>query len=311
MVRGQAYRDNSRAASDGSLLAIAQPRNHAIVVFDSRPTPPRPMFAFGRYGRQAGEFIRPTGIAISAGRGMLYVSDTDNDRVEVFRLGTGSDGQVRSATFAKAIGRRGGQPGEFAQPAGLALDEEGSLYVCDTGNARVQVFDAQLAFARQWGGAGRGEGKFDAPISAAIEPGGGVVYVSDIGHLDVQAFDRTGQPLFAWGAPLHPEKGVSPGEFAYPFGLALAPGLLFVSDSRRHDVQKFRGKALVGKWGSAGNEDGHFFQPEDVAVIDAQRVVVIDQGGTRGQVFSPDGVLLASFPIPAGDLFAAATPPSS
>src|SRR5262249_27036252 len=83
---GQAYRNNSRVAVDGALLAVVQPRLHAVVVFDARPTVPTPLFAVGRYGHQAGDLIRPTGIAISARRDLLFVSDTDNDRLVVFRL---------------------------------------------------------------------------------------------------------------------------------------------------------------------------------------------------------------------------------
>lgn len=307
-VSGQAYRDNSRAAHEGNLLAIAQPRYHAIVLFDARDAVPRPVFAFGRYGRQAGELIRPTGVALDTGRGLIYVSDTDNDRIAVFHMETDAVGQVREVSFTKAIGRSGSQPGELVQPAGLALDRQRQLYVCDTGNARIQVFDDKLVFARQWGTAGTGPGQLATPSSIALDESGVTVYVSDIGGLQVQTFDRTGKFLSAWGAPRDPAKGVTAGELAFPFSIAVANGFTYVSDSRRQDIQKFRGATLVKAWGGPGNENGRFFQPEGVAVIDAARVLVIDQGGHRGQIFSPDGTFISTFPIPAGDLYPWATP---
>jgi sugar lactone lactonase YvrE len=303
-----AYRDSSRATSDGALLAVAQPRHHAVVLFDSRPMTPRPIFAFGRHGRQAGEFVRPTGVALSARRNLVYVSDSDNHRIEVFRIDTASDGTVRTVDFVKAIGRRGSQPGEFFDPAGLALDADGNLYVCDTGNARVQVFDPGLAFMREWGGAGS-PAPFVAPLSIAVEPSSDLVLVSDVARLEVRAFDRKGTALFTWGAPRNPHEGLSAGEFGYPFGLALAPhAVAFVGDTRRQDIQKFRRDTLIKTFGGPGMEDGRFFQPEGIALIDAKRLVVIDHGGHRGQLFSLDGAFLASFSIPAGDLFPSPTP---
>jgi DNA-binding beta-propeller fold protein YncE len=307
-VTGQAYRDNSRAAYDGGLLAIVQPRYHAVVLFDARSGTPVRLLAFGRYGRQAGDLIRPTGIAVDARRGLVYVSDTDNDRIEAFRLEREAAGVVRSVSFAKAVGRNGSQPGEFKQPAGLALDREGNLYVCDAGNARVQVLNPKLTFIRQWGGAGSALGQFDTPASIAVSQDGDTVFVSDIGRLQLQAFERDGTVVSAWGTPRHPDRGLASGELAFPFAIAAAEGFIYVSDSRRQDVQKFRGPTLVKAWGGAGNEDGRFFQPEGVAVIDGGRVLVIDQGGHRGQIFSPDGAFIMTFLIPAGDLFPWPTP---
>jgi hypothetical protein len=101
---------------------------------------------------------------------------------------------------------------------------------------------------------------------------------------------------------------VAPGELAFPFAITAANGFLYVSDSRRQDVQKFRRSDLIATWGGPGNDNGRFFQPEGIGAIDARRIVVIDQGGHRGQLFSPDGAFLSWFPIPAGDLFPWASP---
>lgn len=305
---GQAYRDHSRVAHDGALLAVVQPRHHAVVLFDSRPTPPRPVFAFGRYGRQAGEFLHPTGIALDARRGLVYVSDTGNDRIEVFRLDTDAGGQVRGAAFAKAIGQHGAEPGMFDRPAGLALDGDGRLYVCDSGNRRVQVFDAQLVFAEQWGGGAADRDLFVTPASLSIARDG-TVFVSDIGRLQVQVLDRAGTPLYAWGAPQHPEKGLADDEHGFPFAVVAAGAGAYVSDTRRQQIRTFRGPKFLTAWGGPGNEDGRFFQPEGIAAI-GDRVLVIDQGGHRGQIFSTAGTFVASFAIPAGDLFPWATPPA-
>lgn len=309
VVSAQPYRDHSRASIDGGLLAIAQPRHHAVVLFDARPAVPQPLFAFGRYGRQAGEFVRPTGVALDARRERIYVSDSDNDRIQAFDLSGDANGKLTGARFAKAIGRTGSAPGELRRPAGLALDGEHNLYVCDGGNARVQVFDATLTFVRQWGTAGGGPGQFRNPSSVAVDAT--TVYVSDTERPDVQGFDRGARWQTAWGTPRHADAGLAAGELAFPFGLALADGSVYVSDARRQDVQQFRGSTLIRVWGRPGSADGQFFQPEGIAVVDAGRVFVIDQGGHRGQLFSHEGRFIAAFTIPAGDLYPWATPASN
>lgn len=308
-ANAQLYRDHSRASADGGLLAIAQPRHHSIVLLDARPAIPRPLFAFGRYGRQAGEFVRPTGVAVDAARGFVYVSDADNDRIQAFRVTRDGTGMVTAAAFAKAIGRTGSAAGELSRPAGLALDGERNLYVCDGGNARVQVFDDTLAFVRQWGTPGNGAGQFRNPSSVAVDAA--TVYVSDTERFDVQGFDRNGTVQVGWGTPRNPAVGLAAGELAFPFGLALAEGITYVSDARRQDVQQFRGSTLIRSWGRPGSADGQFFQPEGIAVLDAARVFVIDQGGHRGQLFSHEGRFIAAFTVPAGDLFPWSTPPAN
>ncbi len=86
--------------------------------------------AFGEAGDEGGAFERPKGIAVdSAGR--VYVSDAQRDLVLVFRL----DG-----TFEYSIGGTGSAPGLFTHPAGLAI-AGGRLYVADSHNHRIQVFE--------------------------------------------------------------------------------------------------------------------------------------------------------------------------
>ncbi len=73
----------------------------------------------------------PTGIAIDANRGLVYVSDSVSHHISVFT----SKGQ-----FVSTFGKRGSEPGEFNYPNGLAVSADGILYVCDTKNNRVQCF---------------------------------------------------------------------------------------------------------------------------------------------------------------------------
>lgn len=70
------------------------------------------------------------GICVSAS-GQMYVSDFWNHRIVVFNV---------AGEFVATFGKKGSEPGEFDMPAGIAVDEDGYVYVCDQRNCRVQVF---------------------------------------------------------------------------------------------------------------------------------------------------------------------------
>ena len=89
----------------------------------------------GSAGKGDGEFHAPYSVA--AGPGVLYVADTDNNRLQAFTF---------SGRFIQRLGREGGDgiagsgPGQFSTPYAVAVDCRGNLYVSDEGNERVQVF---------------------------------------------------------------------------------------------------------------------------------------------------------------------------
>jgi DNA-binding beta-propeller fold protein YncE len=294
------YADNSYAAIDGDLLVLSQPRHHAVLLFHVGRMPPELLHVVGTQGRAAGQFIRPTGVAISATLDRIAVSDAGNNRIQLFRLERGQASEVLRVSFAKSSGRGGQERGEFNAPEGLTLDREGNLYVCDAGNARIQVLDAQLRFARQWGVRGVGVGRLALPLAIAIGPAGDRVYVADGGNPRVHVFDPQGN-LHGEQGRLTPTKG---GTLAYPFGLAVSSkGVVYVTDSRRHVVQQLDAHGnFVSEWGKPGQEPGRFFQPEGIAIDAKGRLLVVDFGSHRGQWFSPAGVLLEHFSIPPGDL---------
>lgn len=74
-------------------------------------------------------------------------------------------------------GSFGSDPEQFSTPQGVAVGGNGQVYVEDTSNHRIQVFDAEGNFVRMWGVLGSGNGQFNDPIGVAV--GNGHVYVAD------------------------------------------------------------------------------------------------------------------------------------
>jgi hypothetical protein len=82
-------------------------------------------------------------------------------------------------------------PATFAKPTNVAVDGDGNLYVADTLNSRIQMFDADGNFISMFGKAGDGPGFFARPKGIAVDADGHI-WVADALQNRVQIFDREG-----------------------------------------------------------------------------------------------------------------------
>lgn len=97
------------------------------------------------------ELNSPTSIALHRDR--IFVLDSAKSRVKVF-----SKGKIN---LIGEFGKMGQEKGQFSHPDGIAVDSNGVIYVGDSGNARIQVFDKKFEFVRTIGTRGTGGGKFN------------------------------------------------------------------------------------------------------------------------------------------------------
>jgi DNA-binding beta-propeller fold protein YncE len=140
--------------------------------------------------------------------GALYVADLKSDAILVF--------DPESGRLLRRIGKGGDQPGEFHQPTNLAFGPDGSLYVSDTLNARVQKLDRQGRVLQVIGALGEAVGEMVRPRGIAVDRDGRL-YVADAATDSVQIFDSTGQLLLMLGGP-----GAGPGDLSLPAKVALS-----------------------------------------------------------------------------------------
>ena len=185
------------------------------------------------------------------------------------------------------FGRQGQGPGEFQDPRGVAVDAAGNIYVADTGNHRVQVFDANGKYLRGWGQYGSGPGEFNEPWGIAVD-GEGNVYVADTWNYRVQKFDGTGKFLTMWGesGDTGGDAGALPGAFYGPRAVALArDGTVLVMDTGNKRIQRFTADGeFVGGYGGFGAGPGQFWEPVGLAVDGEGNVYVADTWNHRVQV---------------------------
>jgi DNA-binding beta-propeller fold protein YncE len=187
---------------------------------------------FGTSGIEPGQFQRPRGVA-AAPDGTLYIADTDNHRIQHLDR----DGTPLNAwgTFADlALGPAPG--GTFYEPWGIAVGPDGSVYVADTWNHRIQKFSPEGEFLTMWGYFGQAEqlDGFWGPRDVVVDADGRVI-VSDTGNKRIVVFGPDGEGLAEFG-----EEGYEPGQFYEPVGLALdAEGILYVADTWNQRIQSF------------------------------------------------------------------------
>jgi len=174
-----------------------------------------------------GVIIRPTGLAIDNDRDLLYISDTVGHKIFVLSL--------KDKKLVRTIGKAGKKEGEFNRPTYITLDREGNLYVADSLNARVQIFDKDGKFIRAFGERGTTIGTFSNPRGIAVDSDGNI-YVSDTLLSAVQIFNNKGQLLLVVG-----HYGRDKGEFAFPEDISIdRSDYIYVSDSYNMRIQVFK-----------------------------------------------------------------------
>ncbi len=189
----------------------------------------------------------------------------------------------------RIVGGPGSGPGQFSEPRGLAADSRGNIYVADTKNSRVEVFDAGGAFLRALGSRGPGDGQLNEPCGVAVGPDG-EIYVADTWNHRVARFKSGGEPDGAW---VDPEKG-----FFGPRSVVLSQGSVYVADTGNKRVVRFDAAGNVtARWGGAGSGPGQFIEPVGLAADSSGRLYVADTGNHRVQVFDADGNFLRQFPV--------------
>ncbi|MFU8772750.1 MAG: hypothetical protein ACNA8H_10070, partial [Anaerolineales bacterium] len=127
----------------------------------------------GNPGQEPGNFQRPRGLAI-APDGSIFIADTANHRIQHINR----DGSP-IAVWGSFSGSDPGAapPGTFNEPWGIAIGPDGSVFVADTWNHRIQKFSSQGEFITMWGYFGQAESPlaFWGPRDVAINAEGHIL----------------------------------------------------------------------------------------------------------------------------------------
>ena len=304
------------------------------------------VFTWGSRGNLNNEFNRPYGVTLDAS-GNVYVADSDNGRIQEFdgsgnylatfgsnlfglrRVAVGSGGspevyaadlwsyqvvRFNSSGFQDGtFGGRGPTPGALNSPYGIAADGT-NVYVADTNNQRIEVFDPASGAAQfDWGNRGFGDGNpgFNWPRDLTINPATNTIWVADTKNFRLTEYDRSGN---ATGRSLG-SQGSGPNQLNWPYGIASDGADLVVADTFNSRVQRWDPSTGNTVW-----TDNGFNFPKAVAVAgsvvyvaDSLNAQIVRLNAATGQVLSsfgsgvlhrPEGVAVD----PSGDVWVSDPP---
>jgi sugar lactone lactonase YvrE len=201
-------------------------------------------------------------------------------------------------------------PGEgdvplFDNPMGVAVGEGNRVYVTDSGNSRICVFDAQGRFLFTFGGFGVAKPANGAKVS--YEPGRlnypvgidtddeGNVYVASFYNDSIEVFDAEGTPLRRFPDPTKPAgKGSSGygGTGIAVTDVAVSGDRIYATDAYQVFVFSLEGEVL-DQWGKPGTQTGDLDHPNGIAVSeDGKTVYVADSNHSRVTAFDTEGNVL-------------------
>lgn len=224
-------------------------------------------FQFGLPGNELGQLSSPVGIAISNNK--VYVAETGNQRVQVFDLkgkflkvlvsnsGNSEVGGITPSGINAApngdiyvtdifqhrvvgfspegkvivkFGKPGEERGSFAYPNDIAVDQ-GLIYVSDSNNARIQVFDTQGKFLKVLQDK---DPNHKLSLPRGITAAENRIYVVDTFNHTVDIMDKEGKVLKNFG-----EYGTENGQLNYPNGITVFGDKIFITDRANDRIAVF------------------------------------------------------------------------
>ena len=174
-------------------------------------------------------------------------------------------------------------------PRDILVDAQNHVYVADTGNKRIRVYNNDGTFLYNIGTAGAAQGQLNEPVGMALDPKTGRLYVADTWNHRIEVFTTQGTFVSTWPVPSW--NGASQDTGNRPFLALDATGTrLFVTEPDISrilvwDVSAINaqgGQQALLAFGSKGGADTSHFDALGGLLIDAHNnLYVADVGNSR------------------------------
>ncbi len=216
-------------------MYIADTLGHCILVLD----PAEKLIlklGKGKASAEPGEFQQPHFVWADETRGLIYVSDTLNNRVQIFDL---------TGKLVKVIGREPAQTGH-SFTVGISCDSSGNLYVMDNSGGFINVYDTQFNFIKTIGKRGSSPAQFNDAYGLTIR--NDIIWIADTYNNRIQQLSLNGNSLNVFGG----EEGSDVHHFSHPADIDVdANGNLYVTDWKNSRVIKLDANGqFVRQWGN-------------------------------------------------------------
>jgi sugar lactone lactonase YvrE len=231
---------------------------------------------------------QPSAVAVDSQK-RIWVLDGVNSRL----VGFSYDGK-----YVTQFGKRGSGPGEFGSPLGLSIDSHDLIYVADSKNHRVQIFDDRASPVADIYVPPDKYRSLSDPTDMALDEGKQQLVVVDNDNHRLVIFKKKSEavhPTYTLASDVG-GVGYEDGKFRYPYALCLdKSGNIYVTDviNTRVQILSAKGEYIrsIGEWGI---EKGQFFRPQSICMDQKGRVFVGENYAKIGlvQVFDQEGNFL-------------------
>jgi DNA-binding beta-propeller fold protein YncE len=253
----------------GNTIGTILPSRPGVAVFDR--------MIYGGFGEM--QFDKP--MAVTTAHGRIYISDTNNARIQVFD---------NTGNFLFTFGEKGREDGRFLYPYGIAGDLKGNIYVSELYLSRIQVYDADGAYLRDFAAGLAAEGLIVSPGDITIV--GKQMYLTDVSRNRLLVIDLETEELVR-------QIGLELDVMA-PNGVAVdEAGNIFVVDTGRQRV------VVYGADGNPvrvinGTPTGHginsvLINPRGIGVDRSGNIYVVSNMSHTVFVFDREGKQIHSF----------------
>ena len=272
------------------LVSVFDVRGQRVRTFGSHGERSKQMIgqANGTDGDKPEQMIRPAGIAVDD-MDNIYVSS--QYKLQKF---------TNNGELIKCVSRWSSKEGGLDDPcrvvthrgaAGVTIHSN-QVYVCDTDNHRIQVFDLDLNFIQYIGSHGAGSGKFNQPYDVAFDTTGNM-YVVEYGNRRVQVLNSSGQHIREFGKDKQNQLSHEEEYLKAPTAIHIAEEYVYVSDrgiavyqTSGHFVTSFgyRREGLY-QYGWQGHKEEVLSSPRYITTCTNGFIHVCDKGNNRVLTF--------------------------
>ncbi len=232
------------AVCDNGDIVVAESGAHCVTIFNKKG---QKMRSFGTKGEKEGQFTRPYGVAIS-NNGYILVTDehrlqkltTNGVCVISVRKGTSGSGRLQFINHPRAI---------------AVHPTTGQIFVADSNNNRIQVFNNDLTFSHNISGNTR-----HTKYSVAFD-NDGHLHVAEWDNGCITVLTTSGQYITRYGS-----YGSAPGQLMHPSSLTIHNNLVYVTESINSRVSIFDTNGTFSCCFSMhGREEGELNRPDGIA----------------------------------------------
>ncbi len=243
-----------------------------------------------------GHFDGPTGVAVGPG-GDVYVADTNNHTIR--RLSP----QYFVTTIAGLPGVAGSSDGvgasaRFRNPAGVAVDPAGDVYVADAWNFTIRKITSGNQVSTPLGMAGASgttdgignSARFTVPVGLTFDAAGNLYITDSYNHTvrKVAPGNVVSTIAGTGGVRGDADGSGTAARFNYPYALRCLGETLYVADSSNNNL---RAVSLSGVVTTVAGPKGFFRDPAGVAMDSAGNLFVADQQNHTIRKITPAGVV--------------------